>query len=234
MAPCNTGAYNPDLYDPNELLDPSDFFKQNSTSNDDVLALMGVKSNPSKKAGPLKTGHQQPSKGSLVPQAQQAAAAVRPAETKQMCSADQANPKGDASLTSKVGLQSDAPPCVLQSSGVQAAGNTLRGAPPHMPPECAAKIAALKGQNRHATPEELEDLLQVRRAAWEDSRPPRPEPVCASCGARAEKLGQPLRCATCRTVLYCSRECQKQHWRTHKVKCKPRRTANICVLSDFA
>ncbi len=28
-------------------------------------------------------------------------------------------------------------------------------------------------------------------------------------------------CARCRQVTYCSRECQKANWKTHKVQCVP-------------
>lgn len=41
-------------------------------------------------------------------------------------------------------------------------------------------------------------------------------PLCAGCGAR----GAPLRCAGCRSALYCDRDCQKAAWPEHKVLCK--------------
>ena len=40
---------------------------------------------------------------------------------------------------------------------------------------------------------------------------------CAKCGNRLKALSK---CAGCRTVSYCSRECQVQHWKDHKVQCK--------------
>jgi len=39
---------------------------------------------------------------------------------------------------------------------------------------------------------------------------------CATCGASAA-----LRCSKCKQVHYCSREHQRQHWKTHKPSCKP-------------
>ncbi|GFH47386.1 hypothetical protein CTEN210_03861 [Chaetoceros tenuissimus] len=40
--------------------------------------------------------------------------------------------------------------------------------------------------------------------------------ICAYCGdARGEK-----NCATCGVTSYCSRECQKAHWKAHKVVCR--------------
>jgi hypothetical protein len=39
--------------------------------------------------------------------------------------------------------------------------------------------------------------------------------VCATCGRPADK-----RCSKCRSVWYCSCECQKRHWATHKPVCK--------------
>ena len=39
---------------------------------------------------------------------------------------------------------------------------------------------------------------------------------CAACLQAAEKL---LRCSQCRCVAYCSRECQRAAWRTHRTAC---------------
>jgi tetratricopeptide (TPR) repeat protein len=41
---------------------------------------------------------------------------------------------------------------------------------------------------------------------------------CANCGDYDIKL---LKCARCVLVIYCSKECQKQHWTVHKSKCIP-------------
>ena len=40
---------------------------------------------------------------------------------------------------------------------------------------------------------------------------------CAMCGALAGKL---KRCTACKSVSYCSRECQMAHWTEHKMVCK--------------
>ena len=42
---------------------------------------------------------------------------------------------------------------------------------------------------------------------------------CANC-AILEPAGVKFsKCARCEAVAYCSRECQRQHWKTHKVSC---------------
>ncbi len=41
--------------------------------------------------------------------------------------------------------------------------------------------------------------------------------LCAKCGKEA-KLAK---CARCRVVSYCSKECQQQHWPQHKPACTP-------------
>ncbi|KAJ1522235.1 hypothetical protein ONE63_002542 [Megalurothrips usitatus] len=40
--------------------------------------------------------------------------------------------------------------------------------------------------------------------------------VCVTCSAPA-----PLKCSACQAVAYCSRDHQKQHWKTHKGACRP-------------
>ena len=42
--------------------------------------------------------------------------------------------------------------------------------------------------------------------------------VCANCGHVAQK--KLLKCAACKSVYYCNRACQKNHWLVHKKECK--------------
>jgi hypothetical protein len=41
--------------------------------------------------------------------------------------------------------------------------------------------------------------------------------ICDACGVVASR--QPLLCSGCRKVSYCSRDCQKVAWRSHKTAC---------------
>lgn len=38
--------------------------------------------------------------------------------------------------------------------------------------------------------------------------------------ARCERPGSTLRCSQCRSVKYCSEDCQQRHWKAHKTQCK--------------
>ena len=40
---------------------------------------------------------------------------------------------------------------------------------------------------------------------------------CAKCGTRGAKQ----RCSTCKAVAYCSKECQRAAWKSHKITCEP-------------
>ncbi|KAH7119603.1 hypothetical protein B0J11DRAFT_508408 [Dendryphion nanum] len=54
---------------------------------------------------------------------------------------------------------------------------------------------------------------------------------CASCGADSSSL---RRCSRCKQQRYCSRNCQKAHWPTHKQTCNPpdsRYSANVEIVS---
>ena len=43
--------------------------------------------------------------------------------------------------------------------------------------------------------------------------------VCASC----QKIPtNPKRCGRCKTIFYCSPECQRAHWTQHKIVCSPK------------
>jgi hypothetical protein len=44
---------------------------------------------------------------------------------------------------------------------------------------------------------------------------------CARCHQTQDQLAEPMkRCTGCRSVLYCSRDCQKLAWKTHKPTCR--------------
>ena len=44
---------------------------------------------------------------------------------------------------------------------------------------------------------------------------------CAGCGVEERKGGgELLQCAKCKKRKYCSAECQKAHWKYHKLLCK--------------
>ena len=45
--------------------------------------------------------------------------------------------------------------------------------------------------------------------------------ACANCGATECQEGTPLKkCSGCRTVYFCSGECQKAAWKDHKIVCR--------------
>lgn len=45
---------------------------------------------------------------------------------------------------------------------------------------------------------------------------------CWSCGVQEDQELELLRCSKCKTARYCSKDCQRQHWRDgHREECKP-------------
>ncbi|KAF8996165.1 ankyrin repeat-containing domain protein [Cyathus striatus] len=66
----------------------------------------------------------------------------------------------------------------------------------------------------------------IRKRNGEDEAP-RSEKACAACGEKEKPLKN---CAKCQVARYCSRECQRSHWPTHKKSCKPFNAANTVTL----
>ncbi len=48
---------------------------------------------------------------------------------------------------------------------------------------------------------------------------------CAHCGAREVHVKQFKRCSACKTIAFCSRDCQLANWPQHKAACKAARKA---------
>eukprot|EP00397_Hematodinium_sp_SG-2012_P048309 GEMP01055293.1.p1 GENE.GEMP01055293.1~~GEMP01055293.1.p1 ORF type:complete len:353 (+),score=69.11 GEMP01055293.1:88-1146(+) len=61
-----------------------------------------------------------------------------------------------------------------------------------------------------------DDEMEKEMAAMENSLDDKPK-HCANCH---ETPAKPVRCATCKTTLYCNQNCQKADWRFHKRICK--------------
>lgn len=66
------------------------------------------------------------------------------------------------------------------------------------------------------------DVYQERKEKLRQSTVGRPsagykDKVCAACGKKATGGS----CARCHQVSYCSKECQRAHWKVHKPDCKP-------------
>lgn len=59
--------------------------------------------------------------------------------------------------------------------------------------------------------------MHLFRQVCGDSHEPRSE-ICHSCGHHSVNL---RKCARCRLVSYCDRDCQKQDWESHKSVCLP-------------
>ncbi|CAG8885999.1 unnamed protein product [Penicillium egyptiacum] len=48
------------------------------------------------------------------------------------------------------------------------------------------------------------------------------EPSCFKCGKIEEDIGhKPLQCKKCKVATYCSKDCQRDQWREHRVSCIP-------------
>jgi mitochondrial splicing suppressor protein 51 len=61
--------------------------------------------------------------------------------------------------------------------------------------------------------------------------------VCDNCGKQEPSNPSPeqtlKRCARCRTSIYCSRSCQRVHWKSHKRNCSFGAIKNNCYLDTI-
>jgi hypothetical protein len=67
--------------------------------------------------------------------------------------------------------------------------------------------------------------VALRKVFWRKTGYPR---VCGSCSKGSERM---KKCSGCRTVWYCSSECQNADWKRHKADCKRVRSAKDRVES---
>jgi hypothetical protein len=65
----------------------------------------------------------------------------------------------------------------------------------------------------------IEDSDDEKPAPKEQARPEQAaeKPHCANCHKVVEK---PLKCGTCKKVMYCTPQCQREDWQFHKRNCK--------------
>ncbi|KAF8631507.1 hypothetical protein AX15_002370 [Amanita polypyramis BW_CC] len=62
----------------------------------------------------------------------------------------------------------------------------------------------------------------------------REEKKCERCGIKGDNVTKPLKnCRRCQVARYCSKECQVQHWPTHKLMCKPFSPATSVTVRPY-
>jgi hypothetical protein len=55
--------------------------------------------------------------------------------------------------------------------------------------------------------------------------------VCIKCGIRGDSAMN--RCGRCKSVFYCSRDCQVGHWKEHKQNCNAPATLTLTPAADI-
>lgn len=73
------------------------------------------------------------------------------------------------------------------------------------------ELSILKIQEKYRNSEK-----KIEENTWRENATPISSNVCNSCSSTKNLM----RCAACKVVWYCSRDCQKQDWIVHKLSCK--------------
>ena len=74
--------------------------------------------------------------------------------------------------------------------------------------------------------EALRSRVEVKAGSVGSRRSADGRDTCASCGVPAV-----LHCSRCTRVKYCSKECQRGHWKTHRPSCAPQSTPSAASTS---
>ncbi|KAH7882566.1 ankyrin repeat-containing domain protein [Phlebopus sp. FC_14] len=82
------------------------------------------------------------------------------------------------------------------------------------------KMCVVFGAEVTAAVQRWERKRNGEAAPWEEKR-------CENCKTKSGGLKQ---CARCHVVRYCSKECQRAHWKTHKADCHPFSSATTVTL----
>ena len=53
---------------------------------------------------------------------------------------------------------------------------------------------------------------------------------CSSCEAYGGKDGKLMKCSGCQKAFYCSTECQKSHWKKHKLQCRSNNARSMAII----
>jgi len=84
---------------------------------------------------------------------------------------------------------------------------------PEWKARCSQSNAAGKDPKDEETTKSLKKLLQKQAtASLRDSSNSCQNHPCPNAGTQ--------RCGACRVALYCSKECQRESWKSHKLQCK--------------
>ena len=81
----------------------------------------------------------------------------------------------------------------------------------------------LPSQSDTPKSEPTEEMASAKAKRKHSSKPSSKEKAgvkLGPCGYCGKKPSKPHRCARCHKVLYCDSECQKAHWKEHKLVCK--------------
>jgi hypothetical protein len=99
-----------------------------------------------------------------------------------------------------------------------------------LPFKCGVRTILMACKHHDSIVSSLPKEIWFRIFAFMDREwlsPPRPGQLCGSCQTSSTNA----HCGRCKIVRYCSKECQRKHWKEHKLTCKPYATETPSALN---
>ncbi|EFC37596.1 predicted protein [Naegleria gruberi] len=127
---------------------------------------------------------------------------------------DEYDSEADVQLTDETGFNN------MLGQLVQTSAELLRRGKPQLDIKIDGKLLNVKEMIENQLKKRMEKTLKATPPAVQEKPKTPTVDKCANCNKTGTKSAPLKRCSGCQKVFYCSGNCQKTHWSSHKTACK--------------